>query len=265
MFRKKYPLAWAYHRNSSRWLGNPYSPEESPQATAAFKEMVDLPEVKLPAALVVRQELSETIRARLSCRRFACAEVSLQALATLLYWSYGKLSIDHPNGIEMVVRPVPSGGGLYPLELYILVQRVNGLAPGVYHYNVLSHLLERLDEGALPPGLLSGLFMSQPCVAQSAFQLVISAVFARSLWKYRDRGYRYLLFEAGHAAQNCNLVAAALGLGSLNLGGFSDADLAALLRLEIEEEAPLYAVALGQPDTVTGELLRIPERGLTPV
>jgi len=259
MFRKNHPLAWTYHRNSSRWTGTPQTPGTSPQATAAFKEMVDLPEVPLPAALALRQELSETIRARCSCRRFASTEVSRQALATLLYWSYGKLGIDHPNGREMVLRPVPSNGGLHPLELYVLVQRVNGLPPGVYHYNVIGHMLECLEAGALPPRLLAGLFMSQPGVEQSACQLVVTAVFARSLGKYRDRGYRYLLLEAGHVAQNCNLAAAALGLGSLNVGGFSDDDLGALLKLETEEEAPLYAVAIGEPDNADGKSPRIPQ------
>ena len=116
MFRMKYPLSWTFHRNSSSWLPSILAPIENQQETAAFKEMVDLPAIKLPPPQALHRELSETIRARYSCRRFIDAEVPLSALATLLYWSYGKLGIDYPNGTEMVLRPVPSGGGLYPLE-----------------------------------------------------------------------------------------------------------------------------------------------------
>jgi SagB-type dehydrogenase family enzyme len=154
---------------------------------------------------------------------------------------------------------VPSGGGLYPLEQYVIARRIGGLAPGIYHYNVPGHFLECVSEGSMPAKVLSDTFMAQPYVGQSAFVLVLTAVFARSLWKYRDRGYRYMLFEAGHVAQNSNLVAAALGLGALNLGGFFDADLVAYLKLDIEEEAPLYAVAFGRPQDADAELLRVPE------
>jgi SagB-type dehydrogenase family enzyme len=158
----------------------------------------------------------------------------------------------------MINRPVPSGGGLYPLELYVIASRVANLDAGIYHYNAFCHLLERVREGAMPPHLLSELFMRQPYVADSAFVLILAAVFDRSLWKYEDRGYRYLLFEAGHVAQNCNLAAAALGLGAVNLGGFFDADLISFLHLDGEEESPLYAIAVGQPEDGPPDILRIP-------
>jgi SagB-type dehydrogenase family enzyme len=262
MFRMKYPLSWTFHRNSSSWLPSILAPMENQQETAAFKEMVDLPAIKLPPPQALHRELSETIRARYSCRRFIDAEVPLSALATLLYWSYGKLGIDYPNGTEMVLRPVPSGGGLYPLELYVIALRMEGLEPGIYHYNILGHFLEALARARVPDQVLSELFLRQPYVAQSAFVLVLTAVFDRSLWKYRDRGYRYLLMEAGHVAQNANLAATALGLASLNLGGFIDVDLITLLKLEGDEEAPLYVLAVGQPENAISELNRIPEQPL---
>jgi SagB-type dehydrogenase family enzyme len=77
--------------------------------------------------------------------------------------------------------------------------------------------------------------------------VVLTAVVHRSLRKYGDRGYRHLLIEAGHVAQNLNLVAAAMSLGTLSLGGFFDQDLAALLDVSLEVEIPLYAVAVGIP------------------
>jgi SagB-type dehydrogenase family enzyme len=76
---------------------------------------------------------------------------------------------------------------------------------------------------------------------------IFSAVFERTLKKYGPRGYRYILFEAGHAAQNLCLVAAELGLGSLPLGGFLDSRLNAFLGLDGLAEAALYGVAVGYP------------------
>jgi SagB-type dehydrogenase family enzyme len=81
----------------------------------------------------------------------------------------------------------------------------------------------------------------------------------RSLWKYTDRGYRYVLFEAGHVAQNVNLVAESLGLGSLNLGGFFDDRIAALLGIDTNEEVPVYGTGLGIPAHGDRSVIRYPE------
>jgi SagB-type dehydrogenase family enzyme len=259
MFRKKYPLAWTFHRNTSRWPHNVLRPDEHQQQCPSFKELPEARTVALPRPPALTSTLSEAIRGRCSCRRFQDEAISLDALAGVLYWTYGKLGQSTPNGIEMLDRPVPSGGGLYPLELYVIASRVAALEPAIYHYNAFCHLLECVREGAMPQHLLSEVFMHQPYVAEGAFVLIITGIFERSFWKYEDRGYRYMLFEAGHAAQNCNLSAAALGLGSVNLGGFFDADLISFLNLEAEEECPLYAIAVGQPEPGPRDLLRIPK------
>jgi SagB-type dehydrogenase family enzyme len=99
----------------------------------------------------------------------------------------------------------------------------------------------------LPRPLLGDLFMGQPYIGDAAAVIVLTTVLERTLWKYSDRGYRYILLEAGHVAQNLNLVASGLGLGALNLGGFFDANLAALLGLDPEAEVPLYGIAVGTP------------------
>ena len=86
-----------------------------------------------------------------------------------------------------------------------------------------------------------------------------ASVLERSLWKYTDRGYRYVLFEAGHVAQNVNLVVESLGLGSLNLGGFLDDQIAALLELDMDEEVPLMELRSEFPLTETGLLFVVPK------
>ena len=153
---------------------------------------------------------------------------------------------------------MPSGGGLYPLELYVLARHVTGLTSGVFHYSAISHAAEPVREFSLPDRFLSELFLGQPYVAAAAAIVVVTAVVERSLWKYGDRGYRYILLEAGHAAQNLNLAATALGLGTFNLGGFFDADLAGLLGLDEEFEVPLYGIAIGMPASEDRMELRQP-------
>jgi nitroreductase len=99
----------------------------------------------------------------------------------------------------------------------------------------------------------------QPYVGDASAIVLYTAVLERSLWKYTDRGYRYILFETGHVAQNVNLVAESLGLGSLNLGGFFDDQIAAFLGIDTDEEVPLYATALGVPADRDRSVIRRPE------
>jgi SagB-type dehydrogenase family enzyme len=119
----------------------------------------------------------------------------------------------------------------------------------VYHYVPVHHGLEQLRDEALPRRFQTYLFMGQRWATEAGAVVVITAVPGRSLWKYGDRGYRYFLLEAGHAMQNLNLAAIAVGLGSCNLGGFFDDELAAVVRADVEEEFPLYAAAVGVPAT----------------
>jgi SagB-type dehydrogenase family enzyme len=173
--------------------------------------------------------------------------MTLEQLGSMLHAAYGVVEVSELGALEFAERPVPSGGGLYPLELYVIAGRVDGLAPGVYHYVPVVRLLEQLRDGLVPRTLLTYLFMGQGYLAKASAVVVTTAVWERSLAKYGDRGYRYVLFEAGHVAQNLDLAAVALGLGALNLGGFFDDELARLLTLDVEEEMPLYATAVGVP------------------
>ena len=250
MFRKASPLAWMFHRNTSRWPHNMLAlPDAAAQSVPPYKEYQSVPSLSLPDAQLPSVSLSQAIEARHSCRRFTNNALKIQELATLFKMAYGIEGRIFFQDQEFLERPVPSGGGLYPLELYLLVQQVEGLDPGIYHYAVLDHSLEQLKVLQLPEKIISNLFLDQPYLTSAASIVVLTAVLERSLWKYGDRGYRYILLEAGHVAQNLNLTATALGIGSFNLGGFFDDDLALLLDLNIEEEIPLYGVALGRPAT----------------
>jgi SagB-type dehydrogenase family enzyme len=245
-FRDAQPVAWTFHRNTSRWAFDLAEPDEL-RAPEPPREMPDAALVPLPAPRRAAMALDDAIAARVSCRRWRDDDLRLADLSALAGAAYGVRGRTRLGALEFLERPVPSGGGLYPLELYLLARRVEGLAPGVYHYAPLHHALERLREVALPRGLVAYLFMGQEYAADASAVLALTLVAERSLWKYGDRGYRYALLEAGHAIQNVNLVAAALGLGTCNLGGFFDDELAALLRADVEREVPLYAVAAGLP------------------
>ena len=248
MFKKLHPTAWSYHRLTSRWPFNMHDLNAPTWETPRFKEDLEAETVELPRPDLPAAGLDEAIRGRLSCRQFLAEPIELSELGELFHAAYGVLDTIELWG-EFCERPVPSGGGLYPLELYAISQRVNGLSGGVYHYVPLGHRLEEVRPDPLPSMLTAEMFLGQPYLIEAAAVLVFTAVVERSLWKYEDRGYRYILLECGHAAQNINLCAAASGLGCLNLGGFFDEDLSALLKLDSDHEIVLYGVAVGKPKT----------------
>jgi SagB-type dehydrogenase family enzyme len=225
--------------------------------TPQFKEDLDAETIELEPPAPPVAQLSEVLLGRSSCRQFVDEPIAVAELGSLLHWSYGVLGeVELSN--EFCERPVPSGGGLYPLELYVLAQRIDGLDGSVHHYVPLGHRLEIVRPDPLPTMLLAELFLGQPYLIDAAAVILITAVVERSLWKYEDRGYRYLLLEAGHLAQNLNLCAEGCGLASLNLGGFLDEDAANLLKLDADQEIPLYGVAVGRPRTSSRTNRRFP-------
>jgi len=242
----RHPLTWSFHRNSSRWAHNVLGTagDSNPQPAREFLEdpYHPLPPPHLPAC-----SLGDLLAKRYSCRAYEARSLAMTDLGTLLHTAYGVWGRSQLGVMGFLERPVPSGGGMYPLELYLLARGVEGLEPGLYHYAIIGHGLEQRREVQLPKALADYLFMGQAQLTEAPAIIVIAAVFSRSLTKYRDRGYRYILFEAGHVAQNLNLAALALELGSCNIGGFFDDELGGLMRTGSADELPLYAIAVGHP------------------
>ncbi|TAI61215.1 nitroreductase [Bradyrhizobium sp. Leo170] len=193
-----------------------------------------------------RLGLSEAILARQTPSGMAPARMSFATLAALLFYSYG---INRPNEAMPFPRPlrnVPSGGALFPLEIYFHARSVvEGLAPGLYHYNPEQHCVRQIVNRDLSEELAGCLF--QPEIVRGAALLVVqTALFRRNTVKYGDRGYRFTLIEAGHVAQNLNLVATALGLGVWNVGGFQDRALDRLMGIDGINHSSLYLQAIGE-------------------
>ncbi len=131
-------------------------------------------------------------------------------------------------------RSVASAGALFPCELYIVAHHVNGLAPGVYHYDVFDFCLTVLRKG--PVAMVS----SPPSGA--AATVYLSGIFYRSAWKYRQRAYRYVLLDAGHLLENLRLALSALELSFSVALDFDDRAAAVLLGLEPMREGVLACV-----------------------
>jgi SagB-type dehydrogenase family enzyme len=240
-----WPCSRLFHQDSSlgpAWRSALTVEEvEAHTRSLDYKRYPGAERTALPHPPPLSANLEQTIRARRSERDFADQPVTLAELAKLLELGAG---ITENGAIPR--RAAPSGGGLYPVETYALAFGVAGLAPGLYHYFALEHVLEhvRAVSGSdvltpfLPPGLLEG---------RPPLMLALSVIFARIQRKYLERGYRFALLEAGHIAQNIVLTATALGLGAVCVGGFWDEPLNDFLGLDPTVEAVVYSVLLGRP------------------
>lgn len=202
--------------------------------------------IPLPEPASLDSSLDELIGRRRSRRDFACGPISGDALAALLNAGYGITGQLEPYDDRpgLPLRAVPSGGALYPLELYAGALRVTDLEPGLYHFDPLWPGLELLRSGLTAEEL--AVLSAYPDIVSSAAVLIfVAAVFGRTRFKYGLRGYRFALLEAGHVAQNLLLAATALGLGAVPLGAFFDRRTDTFLRLDGVNESTLYAIALG--------------------
>jgi len=119
------------------------------------------------------------------------------------------------------------------------------MIPGIYHYNVKDNYLEQLStDDALVEEINRGLYY--PWARDAALTCFFTAVWDRNFMKYKDRGYRIVLMEAGHMAQNLSLVAAALKLKCCNAVAFNNDHIEKILDISHEDEDTLYMATLGK-------------------
>jgi SagB-type dehydrogenase family enzyme len=197
----------------------------------------------------IPETLGHVLERRRSIREYGAHPLSLETLGRFLYASFGLSRGPHKHGDALYRRPSASAGGLYPLELYLATREVSDLDDGVYHYDARAHELELLRSGAVHHTLVD-LTLGQAVVEKSNVVVVVAGVRHRSMYKYGQRGYRFVLLDAGHLGQNMYLVATALGLGPTGIGGFLDAELNALMAMPGGHEA-VYVVCIGQPAGAT--------------
>lgn len=183
--------------------------------------------------------VEQALNSRKTVRRFKTDELELEELSQLL-WATGSGSFD---GMTGATRTYPSAGGIYPLNIYVVVGRVTGVEPGIYEYIWRKHALELVKIGEFRRSLAQAA-LQQMFIARAPLIIVITAEYRRTAAKYGQRGIeRYVPLDAGHASQSLHLQAAALRLASATVGAFSDSAVKELIGLEDEE--PLLIIPVG--------------------
>jgi len=214
---------------------------KKPDVYKKYQELTKITDLPEPSPLP-RQEFWTFIAQRRSRRNFIDRPLTQKQISLLLWATQG---ITFPTDF-FEFRATPSAGGLFPIETYLVINNVENIAPGIYHYKVKEHALEKLKEGKNYPFQLASAALNQDLIARCGATFVWTAVIPRTKWKYRERCYRYIYLDAGHIGENLYLAAEALGLGCCTIGAFYDEEINQLIGVDGIEETTIYLGVVGQ-------------------
>jgi putative peptide maturation dehydrogenase len=207
-------------------------------------------DARIPLARVAGNEFDALLARRATCRNFDPARKLPQVLfAQLMQRVFAaQAQVRVGEDTAFLKKSSPSGGGLHPTEAYLLVQHVEGLAPGLYHYHATAHALEPLPAPDLPlREFLMQAVAQQHWFADAHVAVVLVPRFDRTFWKYRRhmKGYRVVALEAGHLSQTLYLAATEAGLGAFITAAINEKPLEAAFGLDPLREGALAVCGFG--------------------
>ena len=248
-----HPSGMTFHKSTcydrNRMKGHPLDWSNQPRVFKAYNSIaaIPLPKVdKLPETDLWHLYLSKTPK-RLENR------LDLKKLSQILSISYGLTSKRSYSEQTVFYRSVASAGALYPTEIYLFAFDMKNLQPGLYHYGIRDRLLtplRRANDSAILAAMTASLETKSPSAV-----FIISGIFFRSAWKYRDRAYRYVLLDAGHLIENLELALKATGLPCTIDYDFDDEHMGRLIGLDDQKEISLASVHVGGKSSITQKKL----------
>jgi putative peptide maturation dehydrogenase len=205
---------------------------------------------RLPLEKPSPASLDALVDRRVTCRNFDPAPLPFAAFSAVLYRAFAARAVsDYAPGVQLLKKGVPSAGGLHAVEAHLLVQRVDGVPPGLYHYHPIAHALEPLGElDANDAASLARRFVAaQAYYAGAPLQIALVARFERNFWKYRNhaKAYRAVILDAGHLSQMLYLAATESNLGAFITAAINEVEIERAFELEPMAEGPLAVCGFG--------------------
>lgn len=198
---------------------------------------------------VPSMDVRSAVEDRRTLRKYADTPFTLAELSYVLWVSQG---VKRVSSRPSTARTVPSAGARHAFETYVLVNRVEGLEPGLYRYMAIEQGLIRLAAPDNIANLLTHACEDQAMVENGAATFFWVAVVERMFWRYVERGYRYLHLDAGHVCQNLALGAEQIGGGICPIAAFDDEELNKVLGLDGEEMFVIYLASAGKKENSQG-------------
>ena len=213
-----------------------------------FKKIEGAERIALPPPDSTTDSFFQTLHARRTLRKFSRAPALLENVSKLLQTTWGVQGYVESKYLGLLpLKTSPSGGALHPIEVYLMALRVKDLYPGLYHYDARANALERISRGATARKARA-YCADQPCAAAAAALFIMTAVFARTMWKYRhSRAYRVVLLDAGHLGQTFCLTATRMGLAPFSTVALKDTLIERDLGIDGISESVIYVTGFGMP------------------
>lgn len=239
---KGFPGDWRADSDQSKGIAEPPAVKPAPPGAT---RMELAPASGLP--VLGSQALGDAIASRASARTFSPEPLGLDELAYLLWATQGVTRTSQDDaGNPLHFRAAPSGGGRYPLETYLAVLRVEGLAPGLYRYLPVEHRLVLVREAPEIAQELQQACYGQTFPGEAAVAFLWTAIPYRTEWRYAYLAPRMIAIEAGHVCQNLYLAAGSIQAGACALLSYHQPALDALLGVDGKEEFAIYLACVGK-------------------
>jgi len=203
--------------------------------------VIDLPMPEEIPAITI--DFMAAIELRTSVRDYQQIPLSLLELSFLLWCTQG---VKQVLGDKATLRNVPSAGARHAFETYLLINKVEGIKPGLYRFLALEHKLMEVTLTENIAEEITSACRGQKFVINSAVTFIWVADAARMTWRYGERGYRYLHLDAGHICQNLYLAAQVIGCGACAIAAFDDELLNDAVGIDGEEQFAVYVGTVGK-------------------
>lgn len=211
-----------------------------------YKIYPDVEKIKLPLPNYSGKQLEAIIKEVLPDGNFSGGSISLDELSRILFSADGIIKKDGRVDIRTAPVPLPRTAffnHMHPVEIYVLARNVSGIKKGLYHYSVLEHSLELIDEEA---SQMPNCCFEKSVVDNSAVAIILTGIPSRLSWAYDTRSYRYMYMTAGAVSQNIYLESVLLGLISSATASFHDDLYDKMLGLDGESEVTLLLHLIGR-------------------
>jgi SagB-type dehydrogenase family enzyme len=226
-------------RETDQQKGLPMPPLQKPYPSdAPLVELVPPERISLGTASLI-----DVIAQRKSQRKFQPTPLTLEELSFLLWATQGL------RGESDRMRTVPSAGARHPFETYLIINRVEGVEPGLYRYLPLDHQLLFLRADPNFPEQVTDACRGQAFCGDSAVVFVWTAIPYRTEWRYDIIAHKMIAIDAGHLCQNLYLACGAIGVGTCGIGAYNHTMMDTLLGVDGEDEFTVYLAPVGKVKT----------------
>lgn len=213
--------------------------------------------IKLPPARHIKTSLEKAIKKRHSSRSFSEQSISLQELSDILFYSYGSIGNTqetiYGNLLTRYKRPIPSGGGMYSLNLFVVSYNVDKLATYIYQYQPISHTLLKYDAiRKIDDFIVTSRYDANNARYRKIEKLspavlfIITNNFAKQRIKYSELSLLLALTDSGSLCQNIGLLSSSLELNCCVWAGFKKNSIEKILSLDGLDSHCLMTVLIGK-------------------